>query len=188
MRPVGRPPETEPDGTIIAKSLVNVTIPTKLASFLKENGVNRSQLFTRIVTMLYVDQICRYCYGTDLDNKPVGVECRSCEKWLSFNDCPNCGEMYDLRKSIGYMANENYNCFSNDNDLNHGCQKCMPTKEFTEDRLSDDPIPVKAKKPLQKSTKQELDLQEEMVKVNKMKKSIKEFRKEHPKDETNETK
>lgn len=128
MRPVGRPPETEPDGTIIAKSLVNVTIPTKLASFLKDNKVNRSQLFTRVVTMLYINEICRHCYSTDLANKPVGISCNDCERWLSFKDCPNCGESYDLRQSIGYLKNPNYNCFGNDDDLNSGCQKCMPDR------------------------------------------------------------
>ena len=184
MRPVGRPPETEPDGTVIAKSLVNVTIPTKLASFLKQNGVNRSQLFTRIVTMLYVDEICRYCYGTELDKKPVGVECRSCEKWLNFNDCanPECDQRYDLRKSIGYLPNPNFNSFSNDKDLNYGCQKCMPSKPVKEDRLSDDPIPVKPKKPLKKTSKLDQKIQEEMVSIKAMKKSIKDF-KESQKDE-----
>ena len=48
-RSVGRPAETDPDGAVITKSLVNVTIPTKLAEFLKKAGINRSKLFTRIV-------------------------------------------------------------------------------------------------------------------------------------------
>ena len=59
-RSVGRPPETEPDGTVISKSLVNVTIPSKLAEFLKKAGINRSKLFTRIVTFQkYVDIVFR---------------------------------------------------------------------------------------------------------------------------------
>jgi len=124
--PVGRPPETEPDGTVVAKSLVNVTIPTKLANFLKENRVNRSQLFTRIVTMLYAGEICPHCYDSEIRKTPVGAQCQNCEKWISFNDCPNCSESYDLRESIGYLDNPDYNAFANNNDLDPGCQKCMP--------------------------------------------------------------
>lgn len=126
-RPVGRPPETEPDGTIVAKSLVNVTIPTKLAQYLKDNGVNRSQLFTRIVTSLYIGEICPHCYGSEIRKTPVGCQCEHCDKWLSFNDCPNCSESYDLRKSIGYLDNPKFNAFANDGDV-YGCQKCITSR------------------------------------------------------------
>ena len=60
VRQVGRPPERDSEGNVISKCLVNVTIPTKLKlrDFLSENKINRSKLFTNVVTRLYMHQIC----------------------------------------------------------------------------------------------------------------------------------
>ena len=58
VKQVGRPPERDSEGNIISKSLVNVTIPTKLRDFLSKNNINRSQLFTRVVTALYMHALC----------------------------------------------------------------------------------------------------------------------------------
>ena len=45
VKQVGRPPERDSEGNVISKSLVNVTIPTKLRDFLSKNKINRSKLF-----------------------------------------------------------------------------------------------------------------------------------------------
>ena len=132
-RSVGRPPETEPDGTVISKSLVNVTIPSKLADFLKKAGINRSKLFTRIVTMLYLSEICRFCFSTNINETLTGSRCDNCEKWIAFKSCPNCGADYDMRKDIfnkknrGLLPSENpnYNHFCQSKSIEKGCTQCI---------------------------------------------------------------
>ena len=136
-RGVGRPPETEPDGTVVSKSLVNVTIPSKLAEFLKQNGINRSKLFTRICTMLYLSEICRFCFSTTIIDTFTGSKCESCESWLTFKTCENCGSDYDMRKDIfdkknrGLLpsANPNYNHFCQTKKILKGCTHCCKEKE-----------------------------------------------------------
>ena len=135
-RQVGRPPETEPDGTIVTKCLVNVTIPSKLAAFLKNAGINRSKLFTRIVTMLYLSEICRYCYSTNISETLTGSRCDDCDKWIMFKSCPNCGADYDMRKDIfnkqkrGLLPSENpnYNHFCQSKKIVKGCCNCIKEK------------------------------------------------------------
>ena len=68
MRQVGRPAERDSQGNRISKCLVNVTIPTKLRDFLSENKINRSKLFTSVVTRLYMHQICPKCYNENIVN------------------------------------------------------------------------------------------------------------------------
>ena len=46
--------------------LINCTIPVKLRDFLKENGINRSQLFREAALKMYEHEICPKCYGYDI--------------------------------------------------------------------------------------------------------------------------
>ena len=136
-RSVGRPAETDPDGTVIAKSLVNVTIPTKLAEYLKKAGINRSKLFTRIVTMLYLNEICRFCFHTEITETLTGSKCEGCLSWLTFKQCANCGANYDMRKALfdknnrGMLPsdNPNYNHFCQSKKIELGCCKCIKQKD-----------------------------------------------------------
>ena len=133
MRPVGRPPETGADGEIVAKSLVNVTIPTKLATYLKENKINRSQLFTRIVTMLYVNTICRFCYSLDITETLTGSRCEECQRWVDFKQCVNCSADYDMneyvfdkeKRTLLPAENPKYNHFRQSKDVEMGCKRCI---------------------------------------------------------------
>ena len=84
MASVGRPPEVDKHGNIIQKSLVNVTIPTKLANFLKKEGINRSRLFTAVVSKLYDEALCPNCYSENLRTSKVGRWCHDCNP-LSIN-------------------------------------------------------------------------------------------------------
>lgn len=132
-RNVGRPPETDPDGTVVTKCLVNVTIPSKLAEFLKKNSINRSKLFTRIVTMLYLNEICRFCFHTEITETLTGSKCEGCLSWLTFKQCANCNADYDMRKDIfdkknrGLLPaqNPNYNHFCQSKKIELGCMKCI---------------------------------------------------------------
>ena len=129
MNKVGRPPELDSNGNPIPKSLVNVTIPTKLANFLKEKGINRSKLFTEIVSKMYHDEICPKCYSEDLTNSMVGLFCESCylnkrlrdsnKYWIKFNQCENCNSDYQPP----------YNVFRQSKDILKGCNDCIPPKE-----------------------------------------------------------
>ena len=103
MRPVGRPPGTDKNGEIITRSTVNVTIPSKLAEFLKEQGENRSKLFTKAATELYESKICAVCYTKDVKNTPIGMRC----------DGP-CGRYADRAGAFFYKF--------------HRCNKC--NREF----------------------------------------------------------
>jgi len=78
MAKVGRPPAVDKHGVVIQKSLVNVTIPSKLANFLKEKGINRSKLFTDVVMKLYNEELCPKCYGENLISTLVGTWCHDC--------------------------------------------------------------------------------------------------------------
>jgi hypothetical protein len=118
MSRVGRPPEVDSEGNPIQKSLVNVTIPSKLANFLKEKGINRSKLFTETVKKLYKKELCPRCYDQNIIQTPVGVKCEDCNQWLTLNNCPNCSERYQ----------PGYNMFSNSNDL-IGCWSCIPPEK-----------------------------------------------------------
>ena len=136
-RSVGRPPETDPDGTVIAKSLVNVTIPTKLAEFLKNAGHNRSKLFTRVVTMLYINEICRFCYSMQIVDTLVGSRCDKCDKWTQYKQCINCGADYDMAQDIFDKENRtllpqdnpNYNHFCQSKKIEKGCSMCIKKKD-----------------------------------------------------------
>ena len=86
MATVGRPAETDSDGNPISKCLVNVTIPVKLRDFLKRNNVNRSQLFTQVVTKMYNKEVCPRCYSLDIKESIVGFYCEDCEKVADLND------------------------------------------------------------------------------------------------------
>ena len=127
MAKVGRPPAVDKHGVVIQKSLVNVTIPSKLANFLKEKGINRSKLFTDVVTRLYEEELCPRCYNDNLSTTPVGRYCIDCNHrtgmdtvWLKLNNCKNCGNKYQ----------PGYNMFAQSKKLN-GCQDCIPQEERT---------------------------------------------------------
>ena len=102
MKRVGRPPQVDPEtGETMAKSLVNVTIPTKLAEFLKRNNVNRSKLFTKVVTQMYNEELCPKCYTIDVSNVPMGVRCNGfCSRitpyWIKLNKCDECEAQFGV--------------------------------------------------------------------------------------------
>ena len=128
---VGRPPQVDKDGKVISKTLVNLTIPVKLKEFLDKHVKNRSEFFTKVVTMLYIGEICPKCYSDiHISNVSVGIECTDCRIWIKLKDCPNCNTRYDPRKTISYEPNPHYNPFRNDDDLKHGCSKCMLSDEI----------------------------------------------------------
>jgi len=126
MAKVGRPPAVDKHGVVIQKSLVNVTIPTKLANFLKEKGINRSKLFTEVVKKMYEEELCPKCYGKNLISTAVGTWCDDCDrgglgrKWIKMNNCKNCQRKYQV----------GYNMFAQSKTL-HGCQDCIPPEERT---------------------------------------------------------
>jgi len=128
MSKVGRPPAVDKHGVVIQKSLVNVTIPTKLANFLKEKEINRSKLFTEVVKKMYDEELCPMCYGDNLESTNVGTWCADCNAnhgfqqqnltWLKMKNCKNCHEKYQV----------GYNMFAQSKTL-HGCQSCIPPEE-----------------------------------------------------------
>ena len=94
VKQLGRPAERDSQGNIISKCLVNVTIPTKLKNFLAKNEINRSQLFTRVVTMLYCHAICPKCYSDNVTDGIMGIRCDDCEKVIKYNNCSQCKTPY----------------------------------------------------------------------------------------------
>jgi len=102
----GRPPKTDGKGKQIATTHVTLTIPVNLKEFIQSlPNPNMSELFTRVVTMLYVGEVCKFCYGINLKEMATGTACENCTqlapdgkilwKYVEFNDCPNCGITYD---------------------------------------------------------------------------------------------
>jgi hypothetical protein len=128
MAPVGRPPEVDSEGNAVLKCLVNVTIPTKLANFLKEKGINRSKLFTEIVGKMYNKELCPRCYNETVTETLLGWYCEHCAKHKSFNneikhialkECQNCETEY----------HPPYNMFAQSKEIEKGCWDCIPKEE-----------------------------------------------------------
>jgi len=127
MSSVGRPPEVDSEGNTVQKCLVNVTIPTKLANFLKKKGINRSKLFRECVERIYFGEMCDKCYGDLIQTTKVGTYCRDCNAnpnkeitWLTLGFCLNCESQYQPP----------YNMFAQRKDnQDEGCFDCIPKKE-----------------------------------------------------------
>ena len=115
MAGVGRPSEIDGSGNIIEKKVVNINVPVKLISFLKEKEINRSKLFTACVRKLYNQEICPKCYGADgISKGACGVQCYDCNIWILMFNCQNCGAKYQ----------PHYNMFVQKDKL-EGCQDCL---------------------------------------------------------------
>ena len=94
VKQLGRPAQRDSQGNRISKSLVNVTIPTKLRDWLSDNNINRSQLFTRVVTMLYCHAICPKCYDTSVTDNIMAIRCDDCDIVIKYNKCSQCDAPY----------------------------------------------------------------------------------------------
>ena len=57
--------------------MVNVNAPVKFLEFLKDEGVNRSELFTKVAASYYRKEICNVCYSK-LELTAVGAYCQPC--------------------------------------------------------------------------------------------------------------
>jgi len=135
---VGRPAKTDSTGNIIESKTINVNVPVKLVEFLKDQKVNRSEMFTKVVTDMYNGLICPSCFSEGEDG-PVGIQCVNCYEnhfhrlkeiktfWLKFHKClnPTCGEMYNHDNLFA--------TFNDPNDVKSGlmapakgCQTCYP--------------------------------------------------------------
>jgi len=126
---VGRPEKTDSDGTRIVTKVINVNVPIRLIEFLKDEGVNRSELFTKVATSYFEREICNQCY-TKLTQTPAGSCCDQCAFeyytktkdhrtfWKQFNNCPNCNEAYSHE-----------NLYAPNKQGLHGCQVCSQPKQ-----------------------------------------------------------
>lgn len=99
MNPVGRPPEKDKNGETITRSTVNVTVPSRLIDFLKQEGINRSKLFTKAATELYEDKLCPVCFTKDVKDTPIGMRCDgACSRYriffFKFHQCTRCEKHY----------------------------------------------------------------------------------------------
>ena len=82
------------------KCLVNCTIPVKLRDFLKEKGINRSELFRKAALRMTEGEICPYCYNDNVEHVPKGWRCTECDKWLKFNRCELCKAIHNLTSGV----------------------------------------------------------------------------------------
>ena len=129
---VGRPPETDAAGKPVDKTQITLLVPTFLLGFLRKNKINRSQLFTRVITMLYLGEICPKCYGDDINKTYIGTMCRKCSTdartfFFIWNDCPSCNKQY-ARNNMG-----NYQWDDNNKPI-YGCYSCMGEPETDQEK------------------------------------------------------
>ena len=116
MKPVGRPPQVDINGEPIKKCLLNVTIPTELADFLRRKEVNRSKLFTKVVGQLYNNEICSECFSIDIEESIIGMRCRPCSryspKWYHLKRCPVCDKQYKpgINVPLPIKGSDKWNC------------------------------------------------------------------------------
>ena len=120
MKPVGRPPQVDINGEPITKCLLNVTIPSKLADYLRRKGTNRSKLFTAVVSQYEKKELCSQCFSLDIEETSIGMRCKPCSRyapfWYHLKRCPVCDTQYkpgeNLLKAI--KGSDNW-----------GCQQCQ---------------------------------------------------------------
>jgi len=138
---VGRPPETDGSGKQVIKGHVTLLLPVTLKDFLKRQpDMNMSALFTRVVTSLYLGEICPKCYDDEsIKRTTVGTYCTNCSTedrtmFFIWNDCPSCGVQYSKKN----MFTNKWN--TKTNKAIFGCFECMGyPKSDVEDRMSDNP-------------------------------------------------
>ena len=127
---VGRPEKTDSDGNTIIRKVININVPIKLIEFLKDEGVNRSELFTKVATRMHDHLICNVCY-TKLTETKIGRQCEECAHqyyiktnglietfWKHFYNCPECQEPYSHE-----------NTFALNKQGLQGCLECQETKQ-----------------------------------------------------------
>ena len=126
---VGRPEKTDSDGNRIVTKVINVNAPVKFIEFLKDNGINRSELFTKVAASFYKKEICNVCYSK-LHKSPVGNSCDNCSHqyylkpgeiktvWKLFNSCAECQTPYSHE-----------NLYAQTKQGLHGCQECQEPKQ-----------------------------------------------------------
>jgi len=126
VRQVGRPAQRDSEGNIVSKCLVNVTIPTKLRDFLIENKVNRSQLFTTIVTVMYKREICPKCYSQNVKDSLFAIICDDCTQVIQYNNCSECDASYQ-RPTMDKQNNviEGNRPIAIKGSDRFGCQVCL---------------------------------------------------------------
>ena len=128
--PVGRPEKTDSDGNRIVTKVINVNVPVKFIEFLKENGINRSALFTKVASSFYHKEICNVCFSK-LQETKIGKQCEECAHqyylktnglietfWKQFYNCPECQEPYSHE-----------NTFALTKQGLQGCLECQETKQ-----------------------------------------------------------
>ncbi len=118
IMPAGRPAEVDGDGNPIAKCLVNCTIPTKLRDFLKQHGVNRSELFRNAALKMYEGQLCPKCYSEEIQETYKGKKCLDCNKWLTIKPCVDCDTPYSMDRH-GTMYEDRIVCYDCFNKYQH---------------------------------------------------------------------
>jgi len=135
---VGRPPKTDSTGNVIESKTINVNVPVKLVEFLNDQKVNRSEMFTKVVTDMYNGEICPSCYSAGVKS-PVGIQCDTCYNnyfqksglqktfWLKFFKCLNhdCDEMYN-HDNLFSTFNDPEDVKSGLFNPLKGCQTCYP--------------------------------------------------------------
>ena len=126
---VGRPEKTDSDGNKIITKVINVNAPVKFIEFLKDNGINRSELFTKVASEFYHKEICNVCYSKLYETK-IGRQCEECAHqyykktgdvksfWKQFYNCPECQEPYSHE-----------NTFAQTKQGLQGCTECQETKQ-----------------------------------------------------------
>jgi len=135
---VGRPAKTDSTGNVIESKTINVNVPVKLVEFLKEMQVNRSEMFTKVVSDMYDGLICPRCYSEG-ESGPVGVQCVTCSNnyskqtggeirtfWLTFHKClnPDCIKMYSEDNLFATYNDPDDVALGLVNPVK-GCQSCL---------------------------------------------------------------
>jgi len=138
---VGRPSKTDSTGNVIESKTINVNVPVKLVKYLKDLKVNRSQMFTKVVTDMHNGEICPSCY-TRGENTPVGIQCVNCYEnyyrrfkeiktfWLKFHKClnPDCNEIYS-HDNLFSTFNDPVDVKAGLTNPQKGCHACYPPIE-----------------------------------------------------------
>ena len=131
---VGRPEKTDSDGNKIITKVINVNAPVKFIEFLKDNGINRSELFTKVASSFYHKEICNVCFSK-LQETKIGKQCEECSRqyyaktgswetfWKQFYNCPECKEPYSHENTF--------------EQTKQGLQGCTECQEGIQQKIDD---------------------------------------------------
>jgi len=125
-RGVGRPPtHVDKAGKKILTAPISINIPIRMIDWIAEQkhkakGFNVSRYIVDLIQKSMDDGMCPDCYGTNLQERPIGLSCEDCTAkrmqseggefnknlvhYVTFYNCDNCDTPLDLWNNVAHFG------------------------------------------------------------------------------------